>query len=377
MQIPDNETLLAGIRAWVEVETPTGHAVGINQLMDMVGAEFAAIGAELDRTPGREGQGDHLLARLPWRGAVPPATEPGALILSHLDTVHAVGTLEQLPFRIEGDLAYGPGTSDMKGGAYIAYRAIRSLIEAGIDTPLPVRMLFTSDEETGSETSRALIEGLSEHAKYVLVTEPARSGGKIVTGRRGVGRYGLSAKGRAAHAGTNHALGRSAIRELAHKLIEIEGQTDYDRGVTFNIGRIWGGTSDNTVPEEASMRIDMRFTDQADGAAMDAWLRQLTPVDPDVAISLTGGLNRPAYSKTNAIAALFEHAKGLAGEAGWVLEDLHTGGGSDGSFVATRVPTLDGLGVDGAEAHTLTEHLYISSLQPRMALLRRLLETLA
>lgn len=376
MRIPQNDELLAGIRAWVEVETPTGHAAGLNRLMDMVEEGFVELGAEIARTPGREGQGDHLLARLPWRGAVPADDVPGVLILSHLDTVHPVGTLDVLPFRIEGDRAYGPGTSDMKGGAHIAYRAIRSLVEAGHETPLPIRMLFTADEETGSETSRDLIEAAADHAKFVLVTEPARSGGKIVTGRRGVGRYGLSAEGRAAHSGTNHAEGRSAIRELAHKLLEIEGQTDYERGITFNIGRIWGGTTDNTVPGQAGMRIDLRFTDQADGDAMDAYLRGLTPTEPDVRIELTGGLNRPAYSKTNAISALFEHAKRLAAEAGWELADLHTGGGSDGSFVAARVPTLDGLGVDGAEAHTLNEHLFISSLQPRMALIRRLLETL-
>ncbi|MEO1599293.1 MAG: M20 family metallopeptidase [Pseudomonadota bacterium] len=376
MRIPKDKELLAGIRAWVEVETPTGHAPGLNHLMDMVGEAFTELGAAVERTPGREGQGDHLLCRLPWRGAIPGDDVPGLLILSHLDTVHAVGTLDVLPFRVEGDHAYGPGTSDMKGGAYIAYRAIRTLVEAEHETPLPVRYLFTSDEETGSETSRDLIEAAAEHAKYVLVTEPARGGGKIVTGRRGVGRYGLSAKGRAAHAGTNHAAGRSAIRELARKVLEIEGKTDYERGVTFNIGRIWGGTTDNTVPEEAGMRIDLRFTDPADGPAMDAWLRSLTPDEPDVEIALTGSLNRPAYTKTNAIASLFEHAKGLAAEAGWVLEDMHTGGGSDGSFVAARVSTLDGLGVDGADAHTLNEHLYVSSLQPRMALMRRLLETL-
>ncbi len=374
MRVPDDAEILEGVRAWVEIETPTGHVAGINRLMDLAGEGYRALGAEIARTPGRDGQGDHLSIALPWDGARERGKE--ILILSHLDTVHPVGSLATMPWRVEGDHAYGPGTSDMKGGAYIAYRALRSLAEAGRATPLPVRVLLTSDEETGSATSQALIEETAERAAYVLVTEPARGGGKIVTGRRGVGRYRLEARGRAAHSGTNHAKGRSAVREMAHQVLAIEAMTDYARGVTLNVGRIEGGSTDNTVPEACWAGIDLRVESEALAAEMDAALRALRPVDPDVTLTLSGGPNRPAYTKTAGIAALFEHAKALAAEDGWVLEDLHTGGGSDGSFVANTVPTLDGLGVDGAEAHTATEHLYIHSLQPRMALLRRLVETL-
>ncbi|GMG83730.1 M20 family metallopeptidase [Paralimibaculum aggregatum] len=373
MQMPDEREILAGLRDWVEIETPTGYVAGINRLMDMVAGQFAALGAEIERIPGRDGQGDHLSVALPWSG---PAETPGLLVLCHLDTVHAVGSLASMPFRVEGDRAYGPGIADMKGGVYIAYRAARALVEAGAATPLPLRFLLTSDEETGSATSRALIEAAADRAAYVLVTEPARSGGKIVTGRRGLGRYRLTTRGRPAHSGTNHATGRSAIREMARQVLAIEAMTDYDRGVTLNVGQIHGGTSDNTVPEHCTAGVDLRADSNELLTEMDARLRALAPEDPDVTLNLTGGPNRPAYRKTPEIAALFEHAKGLAAEAGWVLEDLHTGGGSDGSFVAGRVPTLDGLGVDGAAAHTPDEHLFVSSLVPRMVLLRRLMETL-
>ncbi len=373
MRIPDEAEILEGLRAWVEIETPTGHAAGINRLMDLVAAEFAELGAAVARIPGRDGQGDHLSIEMPWDG--PPDT-PGLLVLCHLDTVHPVGSLETMPFRVEGDRAYGPGISDMKGGVYIAYRALRSLVEAERATPLPVRLLMTSDEETGSATSRDLIERAADRAAYVLVTEPAREGGKIVTGRRGIGRYTLTARGRAAHSGTNHAAGRSAIREMAAQVLAIEAMTDRAAGVTLNVGTIRGGTTDNTVPEHCVAGIDLRVETEAQMAEMDARLRALAPADPDVSLALEGGPNRPPYRKTPEIAALFEHARSLAAEEGWTLEDLHTGGGSDGSFVAARVPTLDGLGVDGAKAHTTEEHLYVSSLLPRMTLLRRLMETL-
>ncbi|MEM1345097.1 MAG: M20 family metallopeptidase [Pseudomonadota bacterium] len=375
MHIPDQAELLAGIRAWVEIETPTGHAAGLNRLMDLAAAEYAALDAQITRIPGRDGQGDHLSIALPWAGSDPENT-PGLLVLSHLDTVHGVGALARMPFRIEDDCAYGPGICDMKGGAYIALRACASLVQAGRQTPLPVRILLTSDEETGSETSRALIEAEGARAAYVLVTEPARSGGKIVTGRRGIGRYALTAHGRAAHSGTNHAQGRSAVREMARQVLAIEEMTDYDRGLTLNVGQLRGGTTDNTVPEHCVAGIDLRVESMAVFEEADARLRALSPVDPDVSLHLEGGLNRPPYRKTPKIAALFAHAQTLAAEDGWVLEDLHTGGGSDGSFLAAKIPTLDGLGVDGAKAHTEEEHLYVSSLVPRMTLLRRLMETL-
>lgn len=370
--IPTETEILAGLRPWVETESPTEDPAAVNRMMDLAERDLLAAGAAVERIPGRDGAGDHLSARMPWGG-----DGPGILVLSHLDTVHPVGTLCRNPFRVEGDNAFGPGISDMKGGAFIALLAARSLREAGDHGPLPVRFLMTADEETGSETSRDLIERAAAGARYVLVTEPARSGGRIVTGRKGVGRYRLTVSGRAAHAGTGHSVGRSAIREMAHQVIRMEALTDPERGTTVNVGRIAGGTVINTVPDECVAEIDVRVMDEAAAAQVDTALKSLVPVDPDVGLAMEGGPNRPAYVKTPAIAALFEHARGLAAGIGFELRDLHTGGGSDGSFVAARVPTLDGLGVDGAGAHTLEEHLFVSSLVPRMRLLRGLFQTLS
>lgn len=292
--------------------------------------------------------------------------------------MHPKGTLTgHLPFRVEGDKAFGPGIYDMKGGAFLPLAAFRAIMASGRQTPLPIRVLYTSDEEVGSPTSRQLIESEAERAKYVLVTEPAREGGKAVTGRKGVGRYEIHARGRPAHSGSKHKEGRSAILEVARLAVQIEEATDYKRGVTFNIGQIRGGTADNVVPEHCWASVDMRVKTMADAETMDRWLKSLKPRSPDVAVTVSGGLNRPPYEKNEGVARLYEHARGEAGKLGIDLGEIYTGGGSDGNFTAHLVPTLDGLGVDGSGAHTLHEHLLVPSLVPRMRLKRRLLETLS
>lgn len=297
-------------------------------------------------------------------------------MLAHLDTVHPRGTIKALPFRVEGDRAFGPGIFDMKGGAYLAFEAFRSIALAGRTTPLPIRFIYDSDEEVGSPTSRKLIERAAEKAKYVLVVEPAQDGGKVVTSRKGVGRYLLEAEGRAAHSGARHQEGRSAILEIAKQVVAIEALTDYERGLTFNIGQIQGGTAENTVPQFCHATIDMRLTSMADGEAMERHLRELRPYHPDIRIRVTGEIDSPPFEKNAGIAMLFDCAKMLAKEIGFDLEDSTTGGASDGNFTAHKVPTLDGLGVLGRGGHTLQEHLLVSSLVPRMTLLRRLFETL-
>jgi glutamate carboxypeptidase len=372
MHTPTAGDILAGIRRWVEIESHTADIDGVNRLMTCVAESYAVAGAKIERVTGRDGRADHLVVSSPWGG-----DGPGILVLAHLDTVHPRGTIEALPFRVEGDRAFGPGIYDMKGGAYLAFAAFRSIALNRRTNSLPIRLIYGSDEEVGSPTSRELIERAANAAKYVLVVEPARDGGKLVTARKGVGRYLLEAEGRPAHSGARHAEGRSAILEVARHVVAIEALTDYERGITFNIGQIQGGTADNTVPQFCHATIDMRVASMADAETMERHLLSLRSFHPDLRIKLTGKLNRPPFEKNAGIAKLFDHAKALAREIGLELADCSTGGGSDGNFTAHKVPTLDGLGVDGDGSHTLNEHLLVSSLVPRMTLLLRLFETLA
>jgi glutamate carboxypeptidase len=367
----DTGIILDGIRRWVEIETPTEAPDQINRLASLVADGYRDLPATVERVAGRSGLGDHLVARSNWG-----QEHPGILVLSHLDTVHPLGFIERLPFHVEGDAAFGPGIYDMKGGAYLAFHAFRQLCVSGGRSPLGVTHLYVSDEEIGSPTSRALIEAEGRKAKYVLVTEPARDGGKIVTSRKGVARFEIFVKGVPAHAGTRPEDGVSAIRELANIIQTLEGMNDLERGVTVNVGVVRGGTKPNVIPEEAYAEVDMRVPSIADADEFVPRILTLTSRTNGVSVRVTGELNRPPYEKSSAGAALFEHARRLAADIGFELVDSHTGGGSDGNFTAPLTATLDGLGVDGKGAHTYYEQMYISSIEPRSRLLHQLYQTL-
>jgi glutamate carboxypeptidase len=367
----DPKIILDGIRRWVEIETPTEAPEQVNKLATLVAAGYRDLPATVERVAGRDGCGDHLVVRSTWG-----QDKPGILVLSHLDTVHPIGFIERLPFRVEGDSAYGPGIYDMKGGAYLAYHAFRQICAEPAHSPLGITQLYVSDEEIGSPTSRALIEAEGRKAKYVLVTEPARDGGKIVTGRKGVARFEIFIKGVPSHAGTRPQDGRSAIRELANIIQTLEGMNDIQRGVTVNVGVVRGGTKPNVISEEAFAEVDMRVPTLADAEELVPKILNLKSRTEGVSVKVVGELNRPPYEKGNAGAALYEHAKTLAGELGFDLVDSSTGGGSDGNFTAPHTATLDGLGVDGQGAHTHYEQMYVSSIEPRARLLHRLYQTL-
>jgi len=367
----DSTAILDGIRRWVEIETPTEAPAQVNKLATMVADGYRDLPVTIERIPGHSGCGDHLVVRSSWG-----QDRPGIVVLSHLDTVHPMGFIERLPFRIEGDCAFGPGIYDMKGGAYLAYHAFAQLCATAGRSPLGVTQLYVSDEEIGSPTSRALIEAEGRKAKYVLVTEPARDGGKIVTGRKGVARFEIFVRGVAAHAGTRPEDGRSAIRELANIIQTLEAMNDLKRGVTVNVGVIKGGTRPNVIAEEAYAEVDMRVPSIADSDELVPKILNLKSRTEGVSVKVSGELNRPPYEKGNAGAALYEHARSLAEEIGFDLVDTSTGGGSDGNFTAPHTATLDGLGVDGKGAHTNYEQMYISSIEPRARLLYRLYQTL-
>ena len=365
----DAAEMLEEIRVWVEIESPTTDQAAVNRLVDHVEKTYRKTSARLERIEGRDGYGDHLIARSTWGHG-----NRGILVLSHLDTVHPIGFIERLPFSVKNGIAYGPAIYDMKAGAFLALHAFSEMDRLQRGGALPVTHLYVSDEEVGGPTSRALIEREAKNAKFVLVTEPAREGGKIVTARKGTARFVIHVKGQPAHSGSRHEDGRSAIRELARLILKIEAFTDYKAGVTTNVGVIRGGTRANVVPEEASAEVDMRAASPAQADEMVAKMLGLTSETCDVTV--TGGLNRPPYEKDDRIAALYLHAKNLVAEIDYELVDLKTGGGSDGNFTAALAPTLDGLGVDGKGGHTHYEQITVALLVPRSNLFFRLFETL-
>ena len=367
------EAILSAIRALVEHESKSRAEGPLNELADFVAAQLRDLGGgvELIAEPG---YGTHLRARFDFGH---DTREPHLLVIGHLDTVWPLGTLARLPFRItpEGH-AHGPGIFDMKSGIAILLEAIRTIRQQELATKRPLTVLLTCDEEIGSKTSRPLVEEETQNAAAALVLEPPVTGGIVKTGRKGIGTFTIRALGRAAHAGLDPAKGVNAIVELAHQTVRLAALNNYEQGVTVSVGIVNGGTGINVVPAEAEAKVDVRFWTSEDGEQVVNAIRGLTPALAEAQLEITGGVNRPPMPRSERNIALFEHARELAAEIGFALEDTVVGGGSDGNFTAALgVPTLDGLGVDGAGAHAEHEHILISDIPRRAALLTRLLQT--
>ena len=363
----DADAMLAGLRPWVECESPTFDADAVGRMLDLAAADFARLGATIERMPGRMGFAGCVRATLPHR-----QPGPGILVLGHLDTVHPVGTLDALPFRRDGERAYGPGIQDMKGGVYAALEALGQLQRAGIETALPVTVLLTSDEEVGSPSTRALIEAEAARHRVVLVPEPANAGGGVTTGRYAIARFDLSATGRPSHAGSRLADGRSAISEMARQALAIEAMTTPD--CTFSVGVIHGGQWVNCVStrcEGEALSMAKRQPDLESGVER---MLALSHRGDGLAFEVTRGVTRPVWEPSPATMALFKRAGAIASGLGFELTHGSAGGGSDGNFTgAMGIPTLDGLGVEGAGLHTLEEHIVVESLARRGRLLAGLL----
>ncbi len=371
-EIGPSERLLDELKTWVLHETPTTDPVAVNGLMDKAEAGLRAVDAHVQRIPGRDGYADTLSARTPGDG-------PPVVIAGHLDTVWDHGTLaSSMPWRIEGDKAFGPGIYDMKAGSFLAFHAVREILRQKTPTKRPIILLLTPDEEVGSPTSRALIEDAARGACAVLIPEPASPNGACVTARKGVGRFVVKVHGRSAHAGGNWPDGRSAVVALSRLILRVHGMVDLDRGVTTNVAPIWGGARPNVTPPDAGCEIDLRVATAEDGAALERAILGLAgEPEEGIRIEVTGGMNRPPFAETPGITALYARATAIAQGNGYALPKIHRGGGSDGNFTAAMgVPTLDGRGCVGNGAHAPHEHIIWTELAARGATLCELLETL-
>jgi glutamate carboxypeptidase len=368
------EWLINLIRELVERETPSRADARLDELARFVADHLRPLADELELI-AQPGYGTHLRARFSFGHQ---DGSPRVLVIGHLDTVWPVGTLARLPFRLTDDgCAYGPGVFDMKASVAVIIEALRAITALDLATAHPVTLLLTCDEETGSRTSRPLVEEEARAAAAALVLEPPLPGGTVKTARKGVGDFTLRVTGRAAHAGLDPSTGINAIVELAHQTLRLAALNDFERGTTVSVGVVQGGTASNVIPAEATARVDVRFWTPEDGQRIEQAIRGLRPVIDGARLEISGGINRPPMPRSPQGLALYEHARRLAAELGFELRDGSVGGGSDGNFTAALgVPTLDGLGVDGAGAHADHEHIILSDLPRRAALLTRLLQTI-
>jgi glutamate carboxypeptidase len=356
---------------FVRCESPSHDKAAVDAFGEIVAREWKRRAADV-RVLRQKERGNHLRVEI---GRDHGGSASQILVIGHLDTVYPIGTLRKMPFRISSGRAWGPGTFDMKGGLVLALFAVDALRAAGVTLDKRVVFLWTSDEEIGSKSSRAVIETEARRSDAVLVLEPAfGKDGRVKTERKGTGGAEIVVTGRAAHAGIEPEKGINAVHELALQIERLARLNDPERGITVQTTVVSGGTVSNVVPDHARAEVDIRFSRLKDAAGLERRLRARRPILRGAKIEVRGGINRPPLERTAEVERLFRHARGLMGSMGLSLEEASTGGASDGNFTgAMGIPTLDGLGAVGDGAHTPHENVVIRALAERVALIAGLL----
>jgi glutamate carboxypeptidase len=364
--------MIALIRRLVELESPTGNKQAVDRLGALIAGEFARRGGKIRFHRQREA-GNVLQVNFAGpRGAKP------LLLLGHLDTVWELDTLAAMPWRQTRGRLFGPGVFDMKAGIAIALFALDALRDTGYELSRPLIVLLNTDEETGSQASRDIILRVARQCAAVLVLEPAAGPeGAVKTSRKGVGRYQLTVRGVAAHAGLDFEKGQSAVLELAHQIEKISAFTDLRRGTTVNIGVIRGGARSNVVAAQAGAEIDVRIAHAREASVLERKFLSLRPRNQRCTLEIRGGINRMPLERTAGVIALYKLARQAAHRLGFELGEAGVGGASDGNFTAALgIPTLDGLGAVGEGAHAAHESVIISELPRRVALLASLIRAI-
>ncbi len=358
----NEDKMLEFLKKIVNIDSGTYHKTGVDQVGNVLAERLEALDFIVERSPQKE-FGDHISGRKPGTGNY------RIVFIGHMDTVFPAGTVLQRPFRIEGDRAYGPGVVDMKGGITCLLYALEAIKSTNPETYNQIAMdvVFNSDEEVLSPTSRSIIESRARQAHTVCVFEPARPGGEYVIRRKGVGKYVMRVIGRAAHAGAQPEDGRSAIEELAHKIIALHALTNEATGTNVNVGVIRGGERPNIIAEEAYAEIDLRVADVQAIESMDKQIRNITmrSTVSDTSCELTGGVEFPPMLPTAKSERLFEALKNAGRILGLELRGIATGGGSDGNHAAQFAPTLDGMGPQGGGVHSDREYMEVATLSER------------
>ncbi len=350
-------------------ESPTLDPAAQEPVRAILTEELEAARYTVRRLRG-EAVGDHLYARPAERAR----GAPYQLVVGHLDTIWPVGTIEQMPVRVVGDELHGPGVFDMKGGLAQLVYALRALDALGLEPQVAPVVLVNTDEEIGSVESRRYVTLLARSAERAFILEGAFGpAGKLKTARKGVGRFVVTVRGRAAHAGVNPLSGVSAILEISHQIQRLFALNDPERGITVNVGTVDGGLRPNVIAPEASAEVDVRVPTLEAASEVEQAIRGLEPVGEGIALEVTGGFRRVPMERTARNAELWERAAEAAAELGIPVEEVSVGGASDGNLTSLHTATLDGLGPIGEGAHAFDEHVLVSRMPERAALLALLL----
>lgn len=361
------------LERFVNIDSGTYTKHGIDEIGSILKSKFEELDF-LVHVVKQQKLGNHLVIQ--HRDAL----TPHILIVAHMDTVFPEGTARKRPFKMEGTRAFGPGVVDMKGSLVELLYAILCLKLTGNTGYKHIQIILNSDEEIGSPSSAALIAEKSRNKKFALILEPARPDGSLVTARRGCGQFKVEVIGKAAHSGVEPEKGKSAIQELAHKIIDLYGLTNRQEGIGVNVGVIEGGSAVNTIASYASALIDVRISK---GNQAESIIEQMNNICAKTYVTgtktiLSGKIDRPPMEKTDQTTFLLDIIRQAGDEMGMAITDMATGGGSDASFPSDLgIATIDGLGPIGGNAHSEDEYLEIDSLLERTLLLATVLQKLS
>lgn len=357
-------------RQLVEVESPSGNFAGSRQIAALLSEELEKFPQLVElKQIERPGYGLHLLARIGRKGA-----NTRVMILGHTDTVYPLETLHKRSWHEVDGKIFAPGVFDMKANCALAVTVIGFCAEAGLLDGREVTLLLTCDEETGSAHGRSLVEEEARQCQTVFVLEPPAPAGAVKTGRKGTAGYQIEVKGISAHAGLDPEKGASAILEISKQIGRIYEMSVPSEGTTINVGLISGGIASNVVAPDAKAVIDVRFCNMKEAARIEQQILALRSFDSRTKLEITGGINRPPLERTEKVLSLYSKACSIAALLDVELGEATVGGASDGNFAAAvGAGVLDGLGVDGDGAHAEHEHIVISKIPFRGALLAGLI----
>ncbi|MFN2543238.1 MAG: M20 family metallopeptidase [Actinomycetota bacterium] len=365
------EEYMQTLRALVDIDSGTYTVEGVNRVADHCEERFRSGGWSVDRHAHVPNDGEPQLGDLVIGTIDGGAPGPAILMIGHTDTVFPEGTAAERPMRVDGDRAFGPGVCDMKSGLLAGFFAVEALVSTG-DLPGRVTYVCNPDEEIGSPFSKPFIQKLAGDSDAALVLEPGRTNGRLVTARKGVTDMRIDITGRSAHAGVEPERGASAVLEAAHKVLALHELNGRWPGVTVNAGVLNGGTRPNVVAERCEIHVDIRAPEL--GALEEARIEAIRIGETNTVADTTSMVrlfeNHLPMEKTEGTIRLLELAQEIAEELGFEIRDLATGGASDANTTAAAgVPTLDGLGPIGGDAHSPAEWLDLTSVVPRVALL--------
>jgi glutamate carboxypeptidase len=362
------------IEKLVLIESPTSDKASNDHISSIAADLLRSLGGEVKVHP-QEKFGDHITADWPANNGT---TSGHALVVGHLDTVWPFGTLERMGYYEEDGRMYGPGVLDMKAGIATTIIGLRTLKEKGLWPDRPIKVLFNTDEEVGSPSSRPLVEESAKGAAYALIMEPGQAGaGALKTQRKGLGEFKIYVEGKASHAGAFPERGASAIHQLALTIVELQSMNDWPNGITVNSGLISGGSARNTIPAYAEVTVDVRVRTTEQATQLEAKLRSLESSVEGTSLRFEGNFHRPPMERTQELAELAGKLINWSSEFGFELTEESTGGGSDANLTAAMgVPSADGLGSKGLNPHAEGENIQIGEQVNRLALFMKAINSL-